>query len=60
MDPLELTDLRATAETLEHLANETQGGIYWLDVMPNIRQIKPSWDRVGKDWEDLLKMNFIL
>ena len=56
MNPLELTDLRATAETLEHLANETQGGIYWLaDGMPNIRQIKPSWDRVGKDWVGFVK-----
>ncbi|MBM3570208.1 MAG: hypothetical protein FJX46_15800 [Alphaproteobacteria bacterium] len=50
-NPLELADPRATAEVLEPLAASTGGAVRWLQAgLPDLRQIRPGRDVVGRDW----------
>lgn len=51
LNPLELSDLRATPERLKPLVEATRGGILWLaDGVPDLRQVKPGRDAAGKGW----------
>ena len=56
LNPLELSDLRATPELLKPLAQATGGGVYWLaDGVPDVRHTKPGRDASGRGWIGLRK-----
>lgn len=50
-NPLEIRDLRATAEPLAPLAARTGGGVFWLGesgkAMPDVRRVRPGRDAAG-------------
>jgi hypothetical protein len=51
VNPLELADLRATAEALASVAKDSGGGVNWIgDGLPQVRRTKPGRDTAGKDW----------
>ncbi len=56
LNPLEYTDLRATAERLEPLVAASGGGILRLadGGLPELRKVKPGRDREGRRWLGLL------
>ena len=51
-NPLEMEDLRATAERLGPLVAESGGGIVRIasDDLPGLRKVKPGRDRAGRNW----------
>lgn len=50
-NPLEQTDLRATAERLRPLLAATGGGAYWLaDGLPALRRVEPGRAAAGERW----------
>ncbi len=51
-DPLELSDLRATATLLGPLARASGGSIHWLDPAgaPLLRRTEPQHESAGADW----------
>ena len=51
LNPLELSDLRATAERLAPLARATGGGVDWIsDGMPDVRRVRAGRDTAGRGW----------
>ncbi|MCP5366515.1 MAG: hypothetical protein H6907_04970 [Hyphomicrobiales bacterium] len=56
LNPVELADLRASAETLAPLAAATGGGVTWLrDGLPDVRQVRPGRDRAGRGWAGMVR-----
>jgi hypothetical protein len=51
-NPLEFTDLRATATRLRRIAAASGGSIHWLvpDGAPALRRVGPQEDTSGADW----------
>ncbi|MDH5747672.1 MAG: hypothetical protein OEY85_00015 [Rhodospirillales bacterium] len=50
-NPLELADLRATAQLLTPLVKATGGGIHWLaDGLPELRRTQAGRDSAGRGW----------
>ena len=51
-NPLEMADLRATAEVLAPLIEESGGGILRIasQPLPDLRKVKPGRDRHGRGW----------
>jgi hypothetical protein len=56
LNPLEYTDLRATAERLEPLIAASGGGVVPLAEgwLPELRKVKPGRDREGRRWLGLV------
>jgi len=55
-NPREFKDVSATAERLAPLAEETGGGVFWLDQMadvPSLRGVRPGRDAAGTNWAGL-------
>ena len=51
VNPVELSDLRATAERLAPVAKATGGGIAWIaDGVPDLRRTRPGRTASGRDW----------
>ncbi len=52
LNPAEFEDLRATAERLEPLVDESGGAVVKLAAqgLPDLRRVKPGRDRHGRDW----------
>ena len=51
LNPLEMSDLRATAERLAPTVAATGGGISWItDGVPDIRRTRPGRDTSGRGW----------
>ncbi len=51
LDPLELSDVRATAARLAPVARATGGRIAWIrDGMPDVRRIRPGRTMAGSGW----------
>ena len=51
LNPLELADLRATAEILTPPAKASGGGIAWIaDGIPGFRRTRPGLDAAGRGW----------
>ena len=51
LNPLELSDLRATDAVLKPVAEATGGSIRWLsDGIPDVRRVDPSRDQSGRGW----------
>ena len=51
LNPLELADLRATAENLSPLAEATGGSVRWLkDGLPDVRRVTAGRDLSGRQW----------
>ncbi len=51
LNPLELSDLRATAERLAPAAAATGGGVAWIaDGLPEVRRTRPGRDTSGRGW----------
>ncbi len=51
LNPLELSDLRATADILAPVAEATGGGVAWLaDGMPDIRRTRTGRQTAGRGW----------
>ena len=51
-NPLEMADLRATADLLDPLIEESGGGILRIagEELPSLRKVKPDRDRHGRGW----------
>ncbi len=55
-NPRELEDLRATGDRLAPVADETGGGVAWLeDGLPDIRRTSPGRDTAGRGWMGLVR-----
>ena len=51
VNPVELSDLRATAERLAPVAKATGGGIAWIaDGVPDFRRTRPGRTTSGRGW----------
>ena len=52
LNPLEFTDLRATAEPLAALTEASEGGVARVaqGKLPELRKVKPGRDRHGRGW----------
>ncbi len=51
VNPVELSDLRATAERLAPVAKATGGGIAWIaDGVPDLRRTRPGRTASGRGW----------
>ena len=51
VNPVELSDLRATAERLAPAAKATGGGIAWIaDGVPDLRRTRPGRTTSGRGW----------
>ena len=52
ISPVELADMRATAERLAPIANATGGAVRWLaqDGVPEIRRVDPGRATAGRGW----------
>jgi hypothetical protein len=51
LNPLELSDLRATADILAPVAEATRGGLAWLaEGMPDVRRAKAGRQTAGRGW----------
>jgi len=51
LNPLELSDLRATADVLAPVAEATGGGVAWLaEGMPDVRRTKAGRQTAGRGW----------
>ena len=51
VNPVELSDLRATAERLAPVAKATGGGIAWIaDGVPDLRRTRPGRTTSGRGW----------
>ena len=52
LNPLEFTDLRATAEPLAALTEASEGGVARVaqGKLPDLRKVKPGRDRHGRGW----------
>ena len=51
INPVELSDLRATAERLAPVAKATGGGIAWIaDGVPDLRRTRPGRTASGRGW----------
>jgi hypothetical protein len=52
LNPIEFEDLRATAELLNPLIEESRGAVVRLagDRLPSLRKVKPGRDRHGRGW----------
>ena len=56
LNPVEFEDLRATADLMDPLIEESGGAVVRLasDGLPDLRRVKPGRDRHGRDWIGLL------
>jgi len=55
-NPREFEDVGAIAEQLAPLADETNGGVFWLNeqgASPSLRGVRPGRDAAGNDWAGL-------
>lgn len=52
VNPLEMLDVRATAERLQPVVAGSGGGLVWLarDGLPKLRQVAPGQRSAGNDW----------
>ena len=51
LNPLELSDMKATDKKFSPLINKLGGGIFWLeDGYPSIRRVKPDHRAAGNNW----------
>lgn len=52
VNPIEFADLRASAEILAPLAQESGGGVVWLaqDGAPSARKVRSGRDTAGRGW----------
>ncbi|HIJ37988.1 MAG TPA: hypothetical protein HPP80_03745, partial [Rhodospirillaceae bacterium] len=51
LNPLEMSDLRATADKLQPVVTETGGGLRWLvDGLPALRRTEPDGPQSGAGW----------
>lgn len=58
LNPLELSDLRATPEALQPLSTSTGGAVRWLDAgVPDVRRVAVGRDTEGRDWIGLVSNN---
>ncbi|MBV9811386.1 MAG: hypothetical protein JO326_01450 [Acetobacteraceae bacterium] len=58
-NPLELTDLRATATVLQPLVRASAGSVHWLDPngAPELRIVEPEHETAGSGWLGLMRRN---
>jgi hypothetical protein len=55
LNPLELSDLRASAGKLRALVKATGGGIHWIAKgIPELRRTRPGRDSAGRGWIGLV------
>lgn len=55
LNPLELSDLRATADILKPLTEAAGGSTRWLvDGLPDLRRVDPDRDLAGRGWIGLV------
>ncbi len=55
LNPLELSDLRASAGKVRALVKATGGGIHWIAKgMPELRRTRPGRDSAGQGWIGLV------
>ena len=56
LNPLEFSDLRATAEHLGQPAVASGGSLHWIiDGLPELRRTRPGRDSAGKGWIGLVE-----
>jgi len=56
LNPLEFSDLRATAEHLSQPIVASGGGLHWIiDGLPEFRRTRPGRDSAGKGWIGLVE-----
>jgi hypothetical protein len=55
LNPLELSDLRATEAVLKPVTEATGGSVRWLaDGIPDVRRVDPGRDLAGRGWVGLV------
>ncbi|MCH7865008.1 MAG: hypothetical protein IIC56_07335 [Proteobacteria bacterium] len=55
LNPLELSDLRASADKVRAVTEASGGGIVWIaDGMPEFRRTRPGRDSAGRGWIGLV------
>ena len=55
LNPLELSDLRASADKVRAVTEASGGGIVWIaDGMPEFRRTRPGRDAAGRGWIGLV------
>lgn len=55
LNPLELSDLRATDAVLKPVTEKTGGSVRWLaDGIPDVRRVDPGRDLAGRGWVGLV------
>ena len=55
LNPLELSDLRATEDILKPVTERTGGSVRWLaDGIPDLRRVDPGRDQAGRGWVGLV------
>jgi hypothetical protein len=52
LNPLEMSDVRTTAEKLQPVVNATGGGTFWVGSgpLPEIRRVAPERSAAGRGW----------
>ncbi len=56
LNPVEYADLRTTEKLTAPLVDATGAGTFWLkDGLPDLRQVRPGRDRVGRGWAGLVE-----
>ena len=55
LNPLELSDMKATDKKFSPFVNKLGGGIFWLEEgYPSIRRVKPERRAAGNNWLGVL------
>jgi hypothetical protein len=52
LNPIEMSDVRTTAEKLQPAVNASGGGIFWVGpgAMPDVRRVAPERSAAGRSW----------
>jgi hypothetical protein len=52
LNPLEMSDVRTTAEKLQPVVNATGGGTFWVGAgaLPDVRRVAPERSATGRGW----------
>jgi hypothetical protein len=52
LNPIEMSDVRTTAEKLQPVVNATGGGVFWVGpgTVPEVRRVSPERSAAGRGW----------
>ncbi len=56
LNPIELSDLRASGDKIAPIAKASGGSVQWIDDgLPDIRRVRPGGPRAGREWIGLVR-----